>query len=219
MNSRVFEDLPDELKVEFKRKVRIGTGNFQNLRKFWRLIFTKRYGFAFLSHKVIRWFGPFFLLAAFLLNIYLAPANPFFQLVLAGHLMFYFIALDGFRLQKAWISPCAVSPGDTFYIHECRAVHRLFQIHEEGEERCLGAHQPAIRLISCLSRKVSIISKSSPCQTLCSTHRCPSGGNPSWPCRSGKCPSGRRTMDDSHIPTETSKAPVREDFSPIMEMM
>ncbi len=80
----VFENIPDELKVEFRRKVRIGTGNFQNLRKFWRLIFTARYGFAFLSHKVIRWFGPFFLLIALAVNIYLASGSEIYLWILHG---------------------------------------------------------------------------------------------------------------------------------------
>jgi cellulose synthase/poly-beta-1,6-N-acetylglucosamine synthase-like glycosyltransferase len=87
----VFESIPDELKVEFRRKVRIGTGNFQNLRKFWRLLFTCRYGFAFLSHKVIRWFGPFLLLAALIANIFLAWHNEVYWVILVFHLAVYLI--------------------------------------------------------------------------------------------------------------------------------
>lgn len=96
----VFENLPDELKVEFRRKVRIGTGNFQNLREFWRLIFTLRYGFAFLSHKVARWFGPFFLLAALAANIYLAFGSRFYLGILLCHLLVYFIPLFDWILKK-----------------------------------------------------------------------------------------------------------------------
>jgi cellulose synthase/poly-beta-1,6-N-acetylglucosamine synthase-like glycosyltransferase len=96
----VFENIPDELKVEFRRKVRIGTGNFQNLRKFWRLIFTARYGFAFLSHKVIRWFGPFFLLIALAVNIYLATGSRFYLWLLLVHLAVYFIPLLDWVLKR-----------------------------------------------------------------------------------------------------------------------
>jgi glycosyltransferase involved in cell wall biosynthesis len=100
----VYEDLPDELKVEFRRKVRIGTGNFQNFRKFWRLIFTARYGFAFLSHKVIRWFGPFLLLLALAANIYLAfTAGIFYLWILAGHVAVYLMPLLDFILKKAGV--------------------------------------------------------------------------------------------------------------------
>ncbi len=100
IQSIVFESIPDELKVEFRRKVRIGTGNFQNLRKFWRLIFTARYGFAFLSHKVIRWFGPFFLLIALAANIILALNNKIYTGILAIHLFFYLIPVFDYILKK-----------------------------------------------------------------------------------------------------------------------
>jgi glycosyltransferase involved in cell wall biosynthesis len=96
----VFENIPDELKVEFRRKVRIGTGNFQNLRKFWRLIFTARYGFAFLSHKVIRWFGPFLLLLAFGINIYLAIGDKLYTWILAAQILVYFIPVIDWNLRK-----------------------------------------------------------------------------------------------------------------------
>lgn len=100
IRSIVFENIPDELIIEFKRKVRIGTGNFQNLRKFWRLIFTARYGFAFLSHKVIRWFGPFFMLIALALNIYLATGSIFYLWILSGHIAAYLIPFIDWVLKK-----------------------------------------------------------------------------------------------------------------------
>jgi glycosyltransferase involved in cell wall biosynthesis len=100
----VFENIPDDLKVEFKRKVRIGTGNFQNLRRFWRLVFTARYGFAFFSHKVIRWFGPFFMLIAMGLNIWLAFSNEPYFLILLCHLAVYTIPLFDWILKKLGIN-------------------------------------------------------------------------------------------------------------------
>jgi cellulose synthase/poly-beta-1,6-N-acetylglucosamine synthase-like glycosyltransferase len=99
-HSIVFENIPDDLKIEFKRKVRIGTGNFQNLRRFWRLVFTARYGFAFVSHKIIRWFGPFLLLAALGINIYLALQVDFYLFLLAGQLLIYMIPLIDWLLKK-----------------------------------------------------------------------------------------------------------------------
>jgi cellulose synthase/poly-beta-1,6-N-acetylglucosamine synthase-like glycosyltransferase len=100
IQSIVFESIPDELSVEFRRKVRIGTGNFQNLRKFWKLIFTARYGFAFLSHKVIRWFGPFFLLLALAANIILAFGSKLYFGILICQFIFYLLPLIDFALKK-----------------------------------------------------------------------------------------------------------------------
>jgi glycosyltransferase involved in cell wall biosynthesis len=101
--SVVFEDLPDDLKVEFRRKVRIGTGNFQNLRRFRGLIFTSRYGFAFLSHKVIRWFGPFFMLIALAANVLLAISDEIYLWLLVAHLAVYVIPFLDWILKKAGV--------------------------------------------------------------------------------------------------------------------
>lgn len=48
---------------EYRRKKRIAAGSFQNLWAFrrWVLPPSTRIGFAFFSHKVLRWFGGFFL--------------------------------------------------------------------------------------------------------------------------------------------------------------
>lgn len=78
------EDVPNEISMEFRRKVRISAGNFQNLSFFRSLIWPpwKAAGFAFLSHKVIRWIGPFILLAA-IITSGLLSAHSFFYLALA----------------------------------------------------------------------------------------------------------------------------------------
>lgn len=66
-DAKAIENLPNEIKEEFRRKVRIATGNFQNLRRFYRFMFKPFtcLGFNFLSHKALRWLGPFFMFFAF----------------------------------------------------------------------------------------------------------------------------------------------------------
>lgn len=62
-NARVFEDVSNESWIEFKRKIRISAGNFQNLRRFWTMLFRfDGISFAFFSHKFLRWILPFFML-------------------------------------------------------------------------------------------------------------------------------------------------------------
>lgn len=63
-----FEDVSTLQEEEFKRKTRISIGNFQNLRRFKSLLFEKPFplGFAFLSHKILRWFTPFLALTTVL---------------------------------------------------------------------------------------------------------------------------------------------------------
>lgn len=81
-----FEDVSMNISDEFRRKTRISTGNFANLAVFWRLLLPNRgaLAFAFLSHKVLRWLGPFFIIFAFTANAVLAFAfggNLFYQIL------------------------------------------------------------------------------------------------------------------------------------------
>ncbi len=77
-NAVVLEDVSNDLNVEFKRKIRISAGNFQNLRRFWRLLLKfNGLSFAFLSHKVLRWISPVFLIFM-ILQILLEANNSLF---------------------------------------------------------------------------------------------------------------------------------------------
>ena len=62
----VEEAVGQHLTDEFRRKVRISSGNWQNLVRFrhlWWPFWRNPLAFAFFSHKVLRWWTPFFLLA------------------------------------------------------------------------------------------------------------------------------------------------------------
>ena len=58
------EDIPNLASEEFKRKTRISIGNFQNLNRFKHLLVKNRIAlsFAFISHKILRWHTPIFLI-------------------------------------------------------------------------------------------------------------------------------------------------------------
>ncbi|MGB4204470.1 MAG: glycosyltransferase family 2 protein [Bacteroidales bacterium] len=92
LESVVFEDVSNSMRDEFRRKVRISAGNFQNLGRFKHLLWPpwSGTGFAFLSHKVLRWFGPLFLILALVSNIFLAKHSVFYSLTLAGQLLLMF---------------------------------------------------------------------------------------------------------------------------------
>ena len=68
------EDVFDDKTAEYKRKVRISTGNFQNLNYFKSLLlsFWRGTAFAFLSHKVLRWLTPFFLIICLISSFFLS---------------------------------------------------------------------------------------------------------------------------------------------------
>lgn len=66
---------------EFRRKMRISAGNFQNLALFWPMIFSGKrgIGFCFFSHKVIRWFVPFLVLFTFGSSIVMGLKSVFYM--------------------------------------------------------------------------------------------------------------------------------------------
>ncbi len=101
----VFEDISNNLKDEFRRKVRISTGNFQNLRKFSHMLWIKTKGlsFCFISHKVLRWIGPFLLVLAYLSNVYLAFISEFYFYVFIIHSLLLLLPLLDIFLKKIQI--------------------------------------------------------------------------------------------------------------------
>jgi cellulose synthase/poly-beta-1,6-N-acetylglucosamine synthase-like glycosyltransferase len=78
-NAVCFEDIPDKAFEEFKRKIRISIGNFQNLVRFRKLLFPiwSKVAFAFWSHKLLRWFTPFFLVLSFVSSVVLSTYYSF----------------------------------------------------------------------------------------------------------------------------------------------
>jgi cellulose synthase/poly-beta-1,6-N-acetylglucosamine synthase-like glycosyltransferase len=78
-----YEDVPTQSSEEFKRKVRISIGNFQNLFRYKKLLFPfwKGTAFAFWSHKVLRWLTPFFLILSFLVSLALALKFKIFMII------------------------------------------------------------------------------------------------------------------------------------------
>jgi len=83
IDAKCYEQVSHEMSEEFRRKKRISTGNFQNLNHFKSLLnpFTKL-GFVFISHKVIRWLGPFLMLAIFFSSLVLALSGSLFYTII-----------------------------------------------------------------------------------------------------------------------------------------
>lgn len=100
--AHVYEDVSNDLSIEFKRKIRIATGNFQNLKRFKKLLSPARpaLSFCFLSHKVIRWMGPVFLLLALLALIFLALSSDFYLYLLFLYIGVLLVPVLDFLLKK-----------------------------------------------------------------------------------------------------------------------
>ncbi|MEM9916532.1 MAG: glycosyltransferase [Bacteroidota bacterium] len=94
-----YEAISHDIGEEFRRKSRISAGNFQNLRNFRHLAnpLGSTLGFAFFSHKVLRWMGPFFIIFAFISSLLLAlDQNKLFLylLYMQGMVLFVVPMLD-----------------------------------------------------------------------------------------------------------------------------
>ena len=80
-----WEETAPHIGSEFRRRVRIGTGAYQSLPLLWKLL-NPRYGwtaFAFLSHKILRWMVPFFLLGMVVSNLLLLDKALFRAAIVA----------------------------------------------------------------------------------------------------------------------------------------
>lgn len=81
LDAVVYDSSSDNIQDEFKRKVRISTGNFQNLKNFVPLLFSRKFllAFGFFSHKVLRWFGPIFIVLLMISSAFLYQTALFYN--------------------------------------------------------------------------------------------------------------------------------------------
>lgn len=102
-----FDNTIDEIQAEFKRKIRISAGNFQNLKEFSNLLFAKNslLAFCFFSHKVIRWFTPILIILLIISSILLYKTSILYK-IFSSLLFFslfipfidYFLRKNGFHI-------------------------------------------------------------------------------------------------------------------------
>lgn len=90
-----YQDLKDPSK-EYQRKIRTVIRGMTGLARHAEVLNVGKFGFfAFqvISHKLMRWLTPWFLVAAFLLNALIADNNVFYFLLFTGQLAFYGLAV------------------------------------------------------------------------------------------------------------------------------
>ena len=88
------EDVTSDISSEYRRKVRISSGNFQNLFFFKHLLFDFSFiCFAFWSHKVLRWLTPFFIFICLFSSVFLIPYHKFFIWISCIQLLFLLFPL------------------------------------------------------------------------------------------------------------------------------
>ncbi len=137
------EDVSVHSTEEYKRKVRISIGNFQNLVAYKAMLITHFFpaGFIFLSHKVLRWFTPFFLLALIPLSTLLAPTDFLYALFAGFYMLFLGLGLFGILFSQSKKAGFLKYPGH--FVHMNLALLEGFTLYLKGVKS--NAWQPTRR--------------------------------------------------------------------------
>ncbi len=103
------ENASENVAEELKRKIRIAAGGIQSILRLQSLLLPFKFpvlSFQYVSHRVLRWtVTPFFLILAFITNFATAFAGDGFiyNLLFAGQVVFYLLALLGYIMEKRHI--------------------------------------------------------------------------------------------------------------------
>ena len=104
-NAIVFEDVSNDLSDEFRRKIRISSGNFQNLFHYKYLLFDFSWiAFSFFSHKVLRWLTPFFILSMISILPFMIENHRFYFYFLVGIIFCFSLVTIDFLLKSLKIN-------------------------------------------------------------------------------------------------------------------
>ncbi len=98
----VYEQISGDIQDEKKKKIRISSGNFQNLTEFAHIFFSKKLSltFSFLSHKVLRWIGPIFILLIIISVAFLFTYTLFYKFVAVMLLFSLFSSIIDYLFRK-----------------------------------------------------------------------------------------------------------------------
>ncbi|MEE2699839.1 MAG: glycosyltransferase [Bacteroidota bacterium] len=105
LSAVVYEDVSNQISEEFRRKRRIAIGNFINLFYFRKLLLKpfSKLGFIFISHKVIRWFGPLFLLLLLIANYFVISEGDLYKTTFILQLFLFILPFIDLLLRKIGI--------------------------------------------------------------------------------------------------------------------
>ncbi|WP_066172853.1 glycosyltransferase family 2 protein [Bacillus marinisedimentorum] len=101
-NAVTVEETSPDAKEEFGRKVRIVTRSFTGLLHYKKMLnlFTRPGFFVkYMSHKVLRWLVPYYLILIFVINIFLL-GDFIYDLLMVAQVLFYALAVAGIKYKS-----------------------------------------------------------------------------------------------------------------------
>ncbi|MEJ2195467.1 MAG: glycosyltransferase [Ignavibacteriaceae bacterium] len=110
-NSTATEEISNDLKTEFKRKIRFSATNFQTLKLFKGLLFHDNLllSYTLWSHKIIRWFVPIMLIVLLIINSLISGYGNIYNIIFIVQLAFYFLSIIGFIFSSLKINVPVIS--------------------------------------------------------------------------------------------------------------
>jgi cellulose synthase/poly-beta-1,6-N-acetylglucosamine synthase-like glycosyltransferase len=96
-----------DIKDELERRTRIATRGLRGqyyVRHFFNPLRHPWFCFQTLSHRLLRWAVPIFMIIAFVANLFLID-RPLYAILLAGQLVFYLAAAVGYALERRGMRP------------------------------------------------------------------------------------------------------------------
>lgn len=129
LDALCYEDVSNKISEEFRRKVRISIGNFQNLFRYKNLLWPPFSGlaFSFLSHKVLRWFGPLFIILMLISNLFLYEKSVFYKFSLILQLILLLLPFIDSLLKKINIHNFLLRFISHFYLMNLALLLGLFK--------------------------------------------------------------------------------------------
>jgi poly-beta-1,6-N-acetyl-D-glucosamine synthase len=132
-----WEEASPSLAGEWRRRVRMAAGGFQAIGRL-RGLLSLRYGIVmvqYVSHKVLRWLAPFFMITALVSSAALVGI-PLFRWAFWGQVMFYGLALMGWLLEALGV-PCKLTRMVFYFCFGNATILGGFVRHVTGSQSVL----------------------------------------------------------------------------------
>lgn len=88
-----YEEPNNDYEEQFKRHVRDGSGHYQALIIFWKMLFPRKGSFVYISHRVIKWIVPFAIILIFITNLLLIQTSLIMKVLFILQSLFYLFIL------------------------------------------------------------------------------------------------------------------------------
>jgi len=134
-----YERSADDTGTELARKTRIVTGGMNVVLNMKHLLNPFKYpftSFALVSHKILRWLSPFFMIALFLSSLYLMEENRLYFAAYVLQLIFYLTGLLGNFTKESSVNPKPVRIIYHFCVMNLAAIFGLVKFLQ-GERKTI----------------------------------------------------------------------------------